>query len=245
VPDPGHFQGEFGTDLSLSAGAYNKVVDASVALNDASNTRTLTDEEKRKIIEGGANLGMNPPAIIPHVGLAYAPWRSWELGARLATSGWRLAVRHQFLEQQEAGFDFSVGFGAGGALFDPPISRVLDKLRAEGFSRWNLDVPIAIGKHGSWYRWWGGPRLVYSTTSQDMILTIPNEAEVRGTVAGHAFYVGGHAGAALGFRSLFIGPELTLVRLLGSAEVTAIGTTTRVSINAFVVYPAFAVMGEF
>ena len=78
-----------------------------------------------------------------------------------------------------------------------------------------------------------------------MILTLRNEPEIRGHVAGHAFYLGGHAGAALGYKSLFIGPELTLVRLLGSADVTAGGATTNVSINAFVIYPAFAVMGEF
>jgi hypothetical protein len=238
-------QAEFGTDLSLSTGAINKVIDASVALDDASNTRTLTDEEKRKMLEGGANLGMNPPAIVPHFGVAYTPWRFWEFGMRLATSGWRLAGRRQLLEQVESGVDLSVGFGFGGALFDPPIGRVLDKLRVESFSRWNVDVPVAIGRHGSWYRWWGGPRFVYSATSQEMILSLPNEIEVRGQVVGHALYVGGHAGAALGYRSVFIGPELTLVKLIGSADVSVLDTTTRVSIDAFVIYPAFAVMGEF
>jgi hypothetical protein len=245
VPEPGHVQAEFGTDLSLSTGAINKVVDASVALNDAANTRSLSNDEKRRIIEGGANLGMNPPAIIPHAGLAYAPLRNWELSGRLATSGWRLATRYQLLEQSRATIDLSAGFGIGTALFDPPIHQVLDKLRVVGFSRWNVDIPVAIGQHGSWYRWWGGPRFVYSATSQDLILTVPNEVEVRGTVAGHALYVGGHAGAALGYKSLFIGPELTVVRMFGSATVTAIGESATVSIDALVIYPAFAVMGEF
>lgn len=78
-----------------------------------------------------------------------------------------------------------------------------------------------------------------------MILTVPNEVEVRGTVAGHALYVGGHAGAALGYKSLFIGPEVTLVRLFGSATVSVLGESSTVNIDAFVIYPAFAVMGEF
>lgn len=151
VPEPGHVQAEFGTDLSLSTGAINKVVDASVALNDAADTRSLTDDEKRRIIAGGANLGMNPPAIIPHAGLAYAPVRNWELSGRIATSGWRLATRYQLLDQSRAGVNMSAGIGIGTALFDPPIHQVLDKLHVVGFSRWNLDIPVAIGQHGSWY----------------------------------------------------------------------------------------------
>jgi hypothetical protein len=245
VPEPGHVHAEFGTDLSLSTGAINEVIDAAVALDDVAGTQTLTAEEMRKMLEGAASLGMNPPAIIPHAGLYYSPWENWEVGFRLATSGWRLAMRRQLLAQDDVGVDLTVGVGFGGALMAPPIGDVLDRLRVERFSRYNVDVPIAVGKHGSWYRWWGGPRVVYSATTQDMVLSLPNLDEIEGRISGHALYLGGYAGAALGYGSVFIGPELTLVELVGSADVTVLGSTTNVSIDAFIIYPAFAVMGEF
>ncbi len=79
VPEPGHYQTELGTDLSLSTGSIAKVVDAAVALDQASSSRPLSDDEKRRLLAGAANLGMNPPAIIAHMGLAYSPAKDWEL----------------------------------------------------------------------------------------------------------------------------------------------------------------------
>ncbi len=45
--------------------------------------------------------------------------------------------------------------------------------------------------------------------------------------------------------SIFLGPELTVVRIFGNADVTALGATTNIDIAGFVIYPAFALMGEF
>jgi hypothetical protein len=245
VPEKHHVQAELGVDFSLSTGAIGKVVDAAESAEEAADERRLTDAEKLIILEGAASLGLNPPAVIPHIGAAYAPFDGWELGLRLAMSGWRIGARRQLLQQDDSGLDLTIGFGIGGALFDPPIDSVLERIVVDEFTRWNLDVPMAFGQHGSWFRWWAGPRLVYSTTSLTMTLTLPNDREVSGAISGQALYVGGHAGAAFGFRSIFVGPEITLVQLIGDAEVNALGSTTSVDIDSLVVYPAFAVMGEF
>ena len=53
-----------------------------------------------------------------------------------------------------------------------------------------------------------------------------------------------YAGAALGYKSFFVGPELTVTYLFGSADVDAFGASDNVSVGSLVVYPAFAVMGE-
>ena len=55
------------------------IVHASETLDHTAAQRTLTDEEKRTILEGGANLGLNPPAVIPHLGVAYSLLERWEL----------------------------------------------------------------------------------------------------------------------------------------------------------------------
>jgi hypothetical protein len=222
------------------------IVHASKTLDQAAAQRMLSDDEKRLILEGGANLGLDPPAIIPHLGVAYAPLEHWETALRFAASGWRAGVRRQLLEQRDSGVDFTVGLGVGRAIFDPPIHSVLSTLTVTEFSRWSVDVPIAVGQHGSWYRWWAGPRFVYSHTSQTMRLSLPlDNLTVTGSMNGHATYVGGYAGLAFGFRTVFLGPELTFVRLIGNADVSALGSTTNIDIGGFVIYPAFALMGEF
>jgi hypothetical protein len=184
-------------------------------------------------------------AIIPHFGFAASPFEHWELGLRVATSGWRFGVRRQLLLQEESRIDLTVGLGAGLALFTPPIEDVLETVSITEFTRWNLDAPIVVGQHGSWYRWWAGPRLFYSGVSEDLVLTLPNDARVSGTITGHAFYLGGFAGAAFGYRSVFIGPELVVVGLFGNARMDALGSRTDVAIEGLVIYPAFALMGEF
>ncbi len=247
VPEKGHLQTELGADVSFSTGSIRKVIDAAESVEDASSTRMLSDDEKLTILEGGAHLAMNPPALIPHLGIASAPFDDWEFALRLAASGFRLGVRRQLLHQADAGVDFTIGLGVGRALFTPPIDSVLETLEVTDFQRWNFDVPAALGQHGSWYRWWAGPRLLYSTLSQTMVLSLPGVPEIEGTVSGSAVYVGGFAGAAFGYRSVFIGPELTLVEMIGSAnvEVDALGANVDFSVTSFIVYPAFALMGEF
>jgi hypothetical protein len=246
VPDKGHIQAEIGADVSVSVGSVGSIVHASETLDHSSAQRALTDEEKRTILAGGANLGLNPPAVIPHLGVAYSPVERWELALRFAASGWRAGVRRQLLDQRESGVDLTVGLGVGRAIFDPPIHSVLDTLTVDDFSRWNLDVPVVIGQQGSWFRWWAGPRFVYSHTSQTMTLTLPiDNVSVTGSMSGQALYVGAYAGVVFGYRSIFLGPELTVVRLFGNANVTALGTTSNIDVGGFVIYPAFALMGEF
>jgi hypothetical protein len=245
VAPVGHIQSELGLDISFSTGSIRKVIRAADELEDSATLRTLTEEEMRRILEGGAHLTFNPPALIPHVGLASAFLEGWELGVRFASSGFRLGVRHQLLDQATSGVDFTVGLGAGRAVFIPPVHDVLDSLTVDAFERWNFDVPVTVGQHGDWYRWWAGPRIALSTVSQTMTLTLPNTPPVRATVAGNGLYLGAHAGTAFGYKSVFIGPELTLVGLFGSADVDLMGEKRRVGIGSFVIAPAFAVMGEF
>lgn len=124
----------------------------------------------------------------------------------------------------------------------------------DAYERWNADASAVVGRHGGWYRWWAGPRLVFSTLSESLTVTTPSYAaqpgapptmSVSGTVSGQGVYVGACAGAAMGYRHFFVGPELTVLQLFGSANVTALGATTNANLNNFVLAPAFAVMGEF
>lgn len=249
VAAPGHAHAELGVDVSYPSGTIPDVIEAAESVDQATEQRAVNDAEKRKIFEGATAIAVNPPAAVAHFGFDYGVARRWEIGARLATSGVRVSGRTQLLNQADDGVDLSLGLGLGRALFTPPVHSVFETVTVDDFSRWNIDVPVAVGRHGSWYRVWGGPRLLWSHVSQTMTLTIkdkPSSTEIRtgGTVSGQAFYVGGYAGAALGYKSFFVGPELTVTYLLGSADVNALGSSDTVSVRSWVVYPAFAVMGE-
>jgi hypothetical protein len=249
VAEKGHAHVEVGVDVSYPTGTIPDVIRAAESVEEATEQRAVSDDEKRRIFEGAAAIAINPPAAVPHVGFDYGIAAHWEVGVRLATSGVRLSARTQLLTQAEAGVDLSIGLGVGRALLTPPVHSVFDSVTVDDFSRWNIDLPLALGRHGSWYRVWGGPRLLWSRVSQTMTLTLrdfgtPEPIRTTGTVSGHALYVGGQAGAALGYRSFFVGPELTVTYLFGSADVDALGGRDNVSVGSWVVYPAFAVMGE-
>jgi len=244
VATPERRQVEVGIDIAYPTGTIADVVEAAEVVDELNGQRLLTPEETREILNGAAGVGLNPPAIVPHGGIAVSAFQSWEVGARLSTSDWRLNVRRQLLYQHESGLDLSVGFGVGAAIFDPPIDEAFS-VRVENFGRWNADFPVAFGRHGSWYRWWAGPRILYSQTVQKMSVVLFDDSELSGEVAADGFYLGGYAGAALGYDSVFVGPELVIVQLVGNASIDAFGTRTDIDMSGLVIYPGFGVMGEF
>jgi hypothetical protein len=57
--------------------------------------------------------------------------------------------------------------------------------------------------------------------------------------------VGAQGGAAIGYRWLFIGFELTIARFIGSADVEVLGFGRNVDLGSWIIYPGVALMGEF
>jgi hypothetical protein len=245
VAESGEVQAASGIDISYPTGTITDVIDAAEVVEELATVRPLTPEESQTIVQGAAALGLNPPSLNPHVGIATGAFESWEVGARLAASDWRLGVRHQFFRQAESSVDLSVGVGFGTSIFDPPIGRALSSVEIEDYGRYNLDFPVTLGRSGVWYRWWIGPKLMLSRVSQRMSVELSGGEVVTGSVDASGLYLGAFAGAALGYRSIFIGPELAVVRLIGNAELRVYGQNVTSDISGTVIHPAFAVMGEF
>ena len=133
VPSKGHAHAELGVDVSYPTGTIPDVIRAAESVEQATDARVVSDDEKRKIFEGAAAIAINPPAAVPHTGFDYGVAEGWEVGARLATSGLRLAARHQLLTQADDGVDFSLGLGIGRALFTPPVHSVFDSVTVDDF----------------------------------------------------------------------------------------------------------------
>mgnify|MGYP006915169796 CR=1 FL=1 len=246
VAAPGHMQGHVGFDVSVPTGTVSNVVDTAKPIGDAANNRTLTDDEKRALYDAATNLAVNPPGVSSTVGLAVGIAKRFEVGGRLAGGGWRLGGRFQILERAESGFDFSVGLGVAHDAYEFPASGVIPILHVDDFSRWTFDVPVLVGISGDFYRLWGGPKFVYSTFDTAVRVDVPFvKTSDLATFGGSTFHLAAQGGVAVGYKVIFIGAEITLAEMFGSADTTVLGSSHRTSLGSFVIHPSLALLLDF
>ncbi len=252
VAAKGRVEVESGMDLALPTNTVGAVIDVGRTLSKESKDRVLTDAEKQDLFAAGVNLALDAPAPVMHAGIAYGIAGAWEVGVRYTSGAWRLGGRRQILHQETSGFDLSAGIGIQRFVYAYPVGDVLDFLKIEDFTRWNVDVPILFGKRGSWYRLWGGPRLVFSRYQTSLTFASPmGGAEiVTASAEGRAALLGVQGGVAIGYRWLFVGFELTVVRMLSTAHLVArtpgaAEQRADIDLGTFVIYPGLALMGEF
>jgi hypothetical protein len=238
-----------GMDVSDKLFNIIKSVDAAKTLANASRSRALSDPERRQLVEAGANLALDPPALVSHIGGDFVPFTDWEAGLRWSPGSWRVGARHQFLHQERHGVDLSAGVGVSRFAYEFPVSDVVDVLKLDDFERWSVDIPVALGVHGDWYRLWVGPRLVLSKFSTALELNLPaaggsGPQTILASVDGHATFVGGQGGVALGYKHLFVGLELTIVQLISTAHLNLPGQRQDADLGGLIIYPGIALMGE-
>src|SRR5688572_30218017 len=56
VPARGHVQAEAGMDISIPTGTISRIIDSGETLARSAESRTLTSEERGRLVEAGANL---------------------------------------------------------------------------------------------------------------------------------------------------------------------------------------------
>lgn len=250
VAPKGHVTAELGSDISVPTGALTSTYDAAKTLASAGKSRTLTEDEKVQLFIAGTNLALSPPAMVNHFAVNYVPAERWEVGLRYASKAFRLGGRRQLLVQEDDGYDLTVGLGVQRWSYGFPIGDILDIVDIDDFTRWSLDVPVVVGWRTDVYRLWAGPRLAVSSHSAKVVIRAPGNA---GTLAsedvaameGSALFVGAQAGAAIGYKMLFLAFELTAVRMIGNARLDVFGRRVEADTGTFIVYPGLALLGEF
>jgi hypothetical protein len=247
VAPAGHFQAAVGVEVGVPTGTLAKAVDLGQVLAGQARTRGLTDAEIARLFDVGATVAASPPSVGQHLAIAYTVRERTEVGLRYAGGGWRLGGRYQFLQHDDGPFDLVAGLGIARATTSVPLGSVVPFLQARDFERWTFDLPVLIGTSRNWFRVWTGPKFLYSRFDTSLEINLPMNAAQVGTLQGHATYVGGQGGAAIGYRNLFLAVELTLGELSGSATITSTLSvpTPPSDLSGLVIYPAFAVMGEF
>jgi hypothetical protein len=210
----------------------------------------LTEEQQRILLRGAASTLLNPPSMSSHLGVAVGVYRNVEVGGRLFTGGWRLGGRYQFLNQETHSVDLSAGLGVSRYSFSWKIPAIPELVEVDDYSRWMVDIPVLVGTHGNWYRWWAGPKFLLGTFDAGVTLTNPFDDQKYGfTMDGTSWYLGGQAGAALGYKWIFVAAELTVMHTESSANFTAHTGTASANyepkVSGTIWYPGIGLMGQF
>jgi hypothetical protein len=245
-----HVQAEVGFDVSVPTGSINDIVGQAPKLADAAHDHELTEDEQRRLFRAGAALALNPPSLVSHVGVAYTLLDHFEIGGRLSPGAWRLGARYQLLEQARHGVDGTVSLGGGHYAYEFPFSDQVPLVHLEDFSRWQVDAAFLVGRHGDWYRVWGGPRLLVSFYGTELVFEQPSipgvttDKLVLASLDGAATYLGGQVGGALGYKHVFIGFELTMAKFWTSASLKLLQNKHDLDLQSFIVYPGLALLLE-
>ena len=248
VAPRGHLQVTAGLEVAVPTGTLVSAVDAGRALSRSARSQTLSAEEQGRLFDAGVTFAASPVAVGPHFALSYGLYDRTEVGLRYSGDAWRLGGRYQLLAHEQDPLDMVVGLGVSRAATAVPVGDVIPVLSVDDFTRWTTDLSLLVGTSRSWFRVWAGPKLVYTTFDTSLRADLYMNEQELARFHGHGAYYGGQGGVALGYRKLFLGVELTLMELSGTASTSATtlpngGRST--DISGFVVYPAFALMGEF
>lgn len=247
VAPQGHVAASMGVEGGAAIGAFTDLVARGKDLAVRAQSEDLNDDDKWRILDAGVGLLLTMPSIGPHVAVAYTPVDRFEIGLRYAGSAYRLAGRYQLLDHVTGPMDLTVGLGLSRFSFSFPLSDQIPVLRLDDFSRWQVDMPLLAGTSGDFFRVWAGPKLLLTTFQTQLTLTLPREEALVARFDGTGIFVGGQAGAAFGYKHLFVAFELTLVQAIGTAHLTAPGlqpSTHDSHISAFTIFPSVGLMGE-
>jgi hypothetical protein len=248
VAPKGHFSASAGLEGNAPVGAFETLLDEGKTLAKlGAGGQPLTADQKWQVFDAGINLILLTPSVTPHFAATYVPLEHFEVGVRYAGSAWRGGVRYQLVDRRRGPFDLTVGLGVSRFSYEFPISDQIPGLSLSDFSRWQIDVPILIGTSRDWFHVWAGPKVLFTTFSTELTLSLPNDVTVA-SFDGTTTFVGGQGGVALGYRYLFFAFELTLAEALGTAHLTAPALappTHDTKISSFTIYPSLGVMAEF
>jgi hypothetical protein len=255
VAPKGHMQATAAFEVGVPTGTITRIIDTGKTLAEAANSNDLTPAQEQQLFESGIVVAASPPSFGYHFALAYTVLEGLEVNGRYAGDGWRLGARYQLLRHENGPFDMVIGAGVARSVFEIPLTSYIPILKIDDLTRWTIDVPLQIGTSRPYYRVWGGPKFLYSHLDMAMRLEIPYAQRTDlATFEGRAMYFGGQVGFAIGYRYVFFAVELTMARIVGSADVKTASPpqgggpdpiARSVDITGFIIYPAFGFIGEF
>ncbi|MCK6535647.1 MAG: hypothetical protein L6Q84_21970 [Polyangiaceae bacterium] len=241
----GHVRATGGLGLNVPAGQIDDAYEVAEALADRAETQALTADEKDQLIIKTAGVMLNPPSATWEVQGRYGIHRRADVGLRHASGALRGDGRFTFLKPSAEGdLAGSVGVGLAYYTFEIPVPPPMDSvIEIDDFRRYELDVPLLFGWSWEMAHVWFGPKLLISRYSTGMSARFVDEVRVV-DVSGTNLYYGGQVGAAVGYKKVWLGLELTVAGLSGAAkiDVPAAGRSIDAKFGGLVVYPTIGVL---
>jgi hypothetical protein len=190
----------------------------------------LAREDGERLLGTGLALAVAPPGpsneLMIRTGLLASP--SLDVGLRLSSTSVRLDGKVRLAhgghpddapvpDTQRTSYDLALGVGVSRHLFKGRVFDVLELVRVDDFSRWDVEVPLYLSADfGDIFKLYAAPKYILGRTSLDARLVDYSQAgqDVTGfdvglpaRVTNH--FVGTSVGLAVGYRYVHVYAELT------------------------------------
>ncbi len=231
---------------SIPLGQIGNALDAADTAVSNAEEGQLTDEEKDQLTTDAAAVTLSPPSVAYEVQARYGLSDRFDAGVRFATGALRADGRFMFIAPERPGqFGASIGVGASVYTFKIPVPKPFDRVvEADDYRRYELDVPLLFGWSWPFAHVWFGPKALFATYSAGLSIAFVDEARVV-DVSGTSVYVGGQAGAAIGYKHAWLGFELTVMHLIGNATIETPAGTLEADFSGPVVQPTLGLLLQF
>ncbi|MCY1077973.1 hypothetical protein [Archangium lansingense] len=233
----GQFQVSGGTGLFTPVGQLATLIDQGIdqgkEINEAIKSGQpyhLSEDEAQRLLGVGMALAVAPPGpaneLMIRTGLLES--NTLDLGVRLSTTSMRFDGKVRLAhggdpddsplpDYKRKSYDLAIGLGYSRHVFKSPVLDVLEIVKVDEFSRWDLEVPVYLSMDlGDIFKLYAAPKYIYSHTSLDSRLVDVSQSGQNVTgfdvslpaeVSSH-FY-GASVGFALGYKYVHLYAELT------------------------------------
>ena len=215
------------------AGALSQGLSEGRAIRDAVSSGqpyNLARADAERLLGTGLALAVAPPGpsneLMLRAGLLAG--HDLDAGVRLSSTSLRLDVKARLAhggdpddaplpDHQRKSYDLALGVGVSRHLFKGRVFDVLELVRVDDFSRWDVEVPLYLSADfGDIFKLYAAPKYIYGRTSLDARLVDYSRAgqDVTGFDVGlparvNNHFLGTSVGFAVGYRYVHLYAELT------------------------------------
>ena len=215
----GHVQANVAQGVFLPVGAALTLITAGKDAGVSATKRKPTDAEMGAIADAAIPLALTPPGALFEIALRSGIVEDLDVGLRYATTSVKLDVKYRFFhsgDDAEASKHASIGFGASKYLFKNPIFDLLERVKIDDFSRFDLDFPVRY----SWefkeaFAFYAGAKYQLTRfTFSEKLFQLQEDASANGApsfvgeVKSTMHYFGGSVGIMAGYKYAFVALEL-------------------------------------
>jgi len=251
---------DVGRGIHLPIGSIVKgavAAGAGVAQSIKSQKATISPEDAEKLYEAGLATALNLPSDNLEFMIRTGLMEDLDVGLRYSITALRLDLKLRFfhvgVDDVTKNHNLSIGLGVSKYLFNNPVFEALEYLKIDGFSRWDVEVPLLYSwEYKSYFAFYGGFKYIYTSFELDQNLygiqkhvsNMANIAPITDSVRSDMHLFGGTIGLAGGAKNIWVYTELTAgyTYLRPTLYSFVDGKSRRRNLDGFSLYPAIGVV---